>query len=35
LTLSLPSTAFLAQRLIDAVNEHGGNDNCTVVAVHC
>lgn len=34
LTLCLPSPAFLAQRLIDVVNERGGNDNCTVIAVH-
>lgn len=32
--LSLTSASFLAARLIDVANERGGNDNCTVIAVH-
>jgi PPM family protein phosphatase len=30
-----PSAGVLAQQLVDLVNQRGGSDNCTVVAVRC
>lgn len=33
--LALPSAAFLAARLLEAADQRGGTDNCTVIAVHC
>ncbi|MCI0683155.1 MAG: protein phosphatase 2C domain-containing protein [Gemmataceae bacterium] len=32
--LALPSASFLAERLVDAANQRGGSDNCTVIVVH-
>jgi len=35
LRLALPAAALVARQLVEAADQRGGSDNCTVLAVHC